>query len=358
MESLVMTGPHTSFWAGKRVFLTGHTGFKGTWARLWLGRLGAEVTGYSLAPETQPCLHDLVGEAGLAAQTIGDIRDGSRLSEALSASNPQIIIHMAAQPLVRRSYAEPVETFDVNVMGTIRLLEAARSLERLKAVLVDTTDKVYSNDESGRHFVETDPLGGHDPYSGSKAAAEIATASYRDSFYQPKRVRLATARGGNVIGGGDFSEDRLVPDIVRAAAAGRTLSIRNPMATRPWQHVLDCLSGYFDYAQALYDETTDVGSLNFGPPPSELQIPVQDVAAAIQRAMNLPQLWHDNSAGQPREMQSLGLDPALAEKTLAWRPRFSQEEAIDWTARWYDAWRRNTDARKLTLGQIDAYTKD
>ncbi len=350
--------PDRRFWSGKRVFLTGHTGFKGTWARIWLARLGAEVTGYALSPATTPSLHTLAGTAELAAQTIGDIRDGTKLADALSACDPDIILHMAAQPLVRRSYAEPVDTFDVNVMGTVRLLEAARRQEALKAVLVVTTDKVYSNDESGRHFVETDRLGGHDPYSGSKAAAEIATATYRDSFFHQKGVRVGTARGGNVLGGGDFSEDRLVPDIVRAAMAGRILDIRSPLATRPWQHVLDCLNGYFLFCEALYGGGASAESLNFGPSPAEEQIPVCVVASSVQSAMGLGQSWQDTSgADKPREMHALSLDPAEANRCLAWRARLSQAEAIDWAARWYNQWRRGEDPLLLVAGQIDAFTK-
>ncbi|CAN7541750.1 CDP-glucose 4,6-dehydratase [Rhizobium sp. LjRoot258] len=350
--------PDQRFWSGKRVFLTGHTGFKGTWARIWLSRLGAEVTGYALSPATTPSLHALADTCGMAAETIADIRDGARLTDALSACNPDIILHMAAQPLVRRSYLEPVDTFDVNVMGTVRLLEAARPLQVLKAILVVTTDKVYSNDESGRHFVETDRLGGHDPYSGSKAAAEIATATYRDSFFRPKGVHVGTARGGNVLGGGDFSEDRLVPDIVRAAIAGQILDIRSPLATRPWQHVLDCLNGYFLFCEALYSGTASVEALNFGPSPDEAQIPVGVVASSVQAAMGLGHTWQDTSASdKPREMHALGLDPAEAYRCLSWRARLSQAEAIDWAARWYDQWRRGEDALSLVAGQIDAFTK-
>ncbi|KQV84491.1 CDP-glucose 4,6-dehydratase [Rhizobium sp. Root1220] len=350
--------PDPRFWAGKRVFLTGHTGFKGTWARIWLSKLGARVTGYALAPATTPSLHALAGSWGLEAETIADIRDGTRLGAALQDCNPDIILHMAAQPLVRRSYAEPDETFDVNVMGTVRLLEASRSIEALKAVLVVTTDKVYSNDESGRHFVETDRLGGHDPYSGSKAAAEIATATYRDSFFRQKGVHVGTARGGNVLGGGDFSEDRLVPDIVRAAIAGEILDIRSPLATRPWQHVLDCLNGYFLFSEALFAAKPSAEALNFGPSPAEAQIAVGAVASAVQVAMGLGETWRDtSSADKPREMQTLGLDPAEANRSLAWRACLSQAEAIDLTARWYDQWRRGGDALALVTSQIDDFVK-
>jgi CDP-glucose 4,6-dehydratase len=350
--------PDQRFWSGKRIFLTGHTGFKGTWARLWLSRLGARVTGYALSPASTPSLHELAGPCELEAETIADIRNGARLAAALNECNPDIILHMAAQPVVRRSYVEPVETFDVNVMGTVRMLEAARSLDALKAILVVTTDKVYSNDESGRYFVETDRLGGHDPYSGSKAAAEIATATYRDSFFCQKGVHVGAARGGNVLGGGDFSEDRLVPDIIRAAMSGNILEIRSPFATRPWQHVLDCLNGYFLFCEELYGGTAPAGALNFGPSPDEAQIPVGVVASSVQAAMGLGQSWRDTSASdKPHEMRSLGLDPAEAYRCLSWRARLSQAEAIDWAACWYDQWRRGEDALSLVAGQIDDFTK-
>ncbi|HEV7306865.1 CDP-glucose 4,6-dehydratase [Ensifer sp.] len=347
-----------SFWAGKRVFLTGHTGFKGSWAQLWLRQMGASVTGYALPPAAEPSLHGLLGPGHNAGDHLGDIRDGDALAAAIRDCEPEIFLHMAAQPLVRESYRRPADTFDVNVMGTVRLLDAARACAALKTVVVVTTDKVYRNDESGRHFPEDAVLGGHDPYSGSKAACELVVSTWRDSFLRERGVRLATARGGNVLGGGDFSVDRLVPDIVRAAQSGSTLDIRSPMATRPWQHVLDCLNGYLVFAEALHAGETDVGALNFGPSPSEPQIPVRDVAAAIQTAMGLPAEWRDTSSeDQPREMKTLGLDPALAGRTLSWAARLSQHEAIDWTARWYDGWRRGGDARDLTLSQIDAFMR-
>lgn len=351
--------PDKRFWHRKRVFLTGHTGFKGSWARMWLTQLGAQVFGYGLAPSTSPSLHALLGGAGLAHETIADLRDTERMSAALQNSKPDIILHMAAQPLVRTSYIEPIETFDVNIMGTARLLEAARALEKIKAILVVTTDKVYSNDESGHHFVETDRLGGHDPYSGSKAAVEIITATYRDSFYLSKGIAVATARGGNVLGGGDFSDDRLVPDIVRAILTGKPMDIRSPLATRPWQHVLDCLNGYFLFCEDLFDAKQLPNSLNFGPSPQEAQISVGRVASAVQTAMGAEQNWRDVSAsGEPREMQTLGLDPGEALKHLSWQSRLSQAAAIEWTSFWYDQWRKGGDAPALIKDQIYDFTKD
>ena len=350
--------PDPAFWSGKRVLLTGHTGFKGSWAGLWLKQMGAHVTGYALPPVSEPSLHGLLDGDGVPQGRFGDIRDGAALASTMRQSEPEIILHMAAQPLVRESYATPAETFDVNVMGTIRLLEAARATPSVKAILVVTTDKVYRNDESGRHFRETDTLGGHDPYSGSKAACELAVATWRSAYFSDRGIRVATGRGGNVIGGGDFSTDRLVPDIVRAALSGTRLNIRSPFATRPWQHVLDCLTGYFLFAEALHGGASGVDALNFGPSPAEPQIPVRDVANAIQAVMGLDPEWDDvSSLEQPREMQTLGLDPALAGESLAWRARLTQREAIEWTARWYDGWRRGKAALQLTLDQIDAFTK-
>ncbi|PDT84675.1 CDP-glucose 4,6-dehydratase [Sinorhizobium sp. BJ1] len=350
--------PDPDFWAEKRVLLTGHTGFKGSWAGLWLEKMGAEVTGYALPPASDPSLHALLHAGGLPDGQFGDIRDGETLAAITRKSEPEIILHMAAQPLVRESYATPAETFDVNVMGTIRLLEAARAVPSVKTILVVTTDKVYRNDESGRHFQEGDTLGGHDPYSGSKAACEVAVATWRSAYFNERGIRVATARGGNVIGGGDFSADRLVPDIVRAALSGTRLNIRSPFATRPWQHVLDCLNGYLLFAEALCKNAGDIDALNFGPSPGEPQIPVRDVASAIQAAMGLSREWDDvSSLKQPREMQTLGLDPALAGERLAWRARLTQSEAIEWTAQWYDGWRRGKAPLELTLDQIEAFTK-
>lgn len=349
--------PSPAFWRGKRVFLTGHTGFKGTWTRLWLASMGAEVFGYALAPDATPALHALVGPHGLAGETLADIRDDAALATALAAADPDVILHLAAQPLVRASYADPVETFDVNVLGTVRLLQAARGRHRLAALLVVTTDKVYANTDSGRHFAEEDRLGGHDPYSASKAAAELAVASYRASFFGAGAARVATARAGNVLGGGDFATDRLVPDIVRAARAGERLEIRSPDATRPWQHVLDCVAGYLVFAEALARGECDTAALNFGPPPDARQWTVAEVAAAMQQALGLKATWTDVSAApKPREMRTLGLDPARAATALDWRQRLGAADTIAWTARWYADWHAGADAHALTLDQIHAFT--
>ncbi|MEM0944639.1 MAG: CDP-glucose 4,6-dehydratase, partial [Pseudomonadota bacterium] len=272
-------GLSPAFWRGRRVLLTGHTGFKGAWAGAWLGRMGAEVTGFALAPQTQPALFEMLDFPGRSI--IGDLRDPAAISQAVADADPEIVIHMAAQPLVRQSYADPVETYGTNVMGTVHLLEALKPAPAGR-ILVVTSDKVYENDETGRAFAEGDRLGGHDPYAASKAATEIVVASYRRSFFAEAGVALATARGGNVIGGGDFSADRLVPDIARALAAGRPVELRNPQATRPWQHVLDCLSGYLTYLEALPDAPA---ALNFGPADPADALSVAEVTGAMNAAL-------------------------------------------------------------------------
>lgn len=357
MEGVAVSAiPSSEFWHGKRVFLTGHTGFKGTWARLWLAELGATVFGYALQPESEPSLHDLAGLDGISSETIADIRDVNALEQAIAAADPEIILHLAAQPLVRASYAAPELTFDVNVMGTVRLLEAARKLKNLKTILIVTTDKVYSNDDAGRAFSEDDSLGGHDPYSASKAAAELVTASYRLSFFSSSGQSIASARAGNVLGGGDFAADRLVPDIIRALLEGQRLEIRSPHATRPWQHVLDCICGYLVFIEALANGRTDIGSLNFGPSPDIKALTVGEIATAMQSALGLEASWNDVSgAAHPHEMRMLGLDPKRASDILNWRPRLDADATVEWTAKWYAGWRKGVSARSLVLDQIHAY---
>lgn len=361
MEGVAVSGggalPDRGFWRGRRVFLTGHTGFKGTWARLWLTRLGAVVHGYALAPESEPALHTLVGPG--ADETIADIRDHARLAAALAAAAPEIVLHFAAQPLVRRGYGEPGATFDVNVMGTVALLEAVRRTASVRAVVVVTTDKVYRNDESGRPFGEDDRLGGGDPYSASKAACELVVDCWRRSWLAAQGVSVVTARGGNVVGGGDFAADRLVPDVVRAVAAGEAVRLRHPGATRPWQHVLDCLAGYLLLAEAAAG-ARDLGSvpeaLNFGPMPGETETTVAGLAEAIGRALGAQRPWIGAaSEAGGAEQRALALDPRRASAALGWRPRLSAEAMVAWTADWYAAWARGEDARALTEAQIAAY---
>ncbi len=346
-----------SFWAGRRVLLTGHTGFKGAWAARWLARRGALVTGLALPPEPGPNLSLLLGEGHLAASHLVDLRDRRAVDTVVGTARPDIVLHMAAQPLVRLSYAEPVETFATNVMGTVHLLDALRRLAAPRAVLVITSDKVYENDGSGRAYAEGDRLGGHDPYSASKAATEIVVASYRQSFFAPAGIRLATARGGNVIGGGDWSADRLVPDIARALAAGQLPVLRNPASTRPWQHVLECLDGYFTWAEALAGagQRDLPDALNFGPAPQAKAVSVGDLTNRLLEAMGRPAAFARDGAAGPHEMALLGIDSALAGRVLGWHPRLSAESTVDLTAAWYAAWLAGQDMAALTDQQIISY---
>lgn len=344
------------FWKSQRVFLTGHTGFKGSWTALWLSRMGARQLGYSLEPETRPSMFHLVGGMDGLESIIGDIRDPAGLSRAIAGFDPTVAIHMAAQPLVRRSYREPAETYATNVMGTLNVLQALRSAPNLRAVLVITTDKVYRNDDSGRAFREDDPLGGHDPYSSSKAACEEVVSCYRQSYYEDAGVRLATARAGNVVGGGDWSEDRLIPDIWRAVLKGEPVTLRNPASVRPWQHVLDPVSGYLRYVEALASEAGDSlpHALNFAPA-ADAPMTVQEVTETLGRSLGMNETWKLAEGSQPVEMKLLMLDATLAGRSLGWQPRLTGRRAIEWSASWYLEQHKGGSARRLTEAQIDAY---
>ncbi len=354
VAGLAVRRPDAAFWRGRRVLLTGHTGFKGGWMSLWLARMGARPRGLALAPDTDPSLYALAGVGADAPGRIGDIRDASAIAAAIAEARPQIVLHMAAQPLVRRSVREPIDTFDVNVMGTARLLDALRGVDGIEAILVVTTDKVYENPEQGRPFAETDPLGGHDPYSASKAATEIIVSSYARTYFEARGVPLATARGGNVIGGGDFSADRVVPDIYRAMRAGEPVVLRNPGATRPWQHALDCLCGYLIFAETLASDPAAPRALNFGPT-GGAEVPVSALVEAMQKAMGARQGWRLAEGPQPREMKLLALDCSAAAKTLGFADRLAGEAAIAATAQWYLALTKGADMRAETLRAIDAY---
>jgi CDP-glucose 4,6-dehydratase len=348
--------PDADFWAKQRVLLTGHTGFKGAWLALWLERLGAGVTGLSLPPATTPNLFSLLQPLERLDSLNGDIRDPPTVAAAVAAARPTVVIHMAAQALVRRSYREPVETFATNVMGTACLLDALRAAPDLRAILVVTSDKVYRNDDSGRAFGEADPLGGDDPYSASKAATELVVASWARSFFASRGVAVATARAGNVIGGGDWSEDRLVPDVWRAAEAGELLLLRHPEATRPWQHVLEPLAGYLLYAERLAEKGNEAlpAALNFGPVPGEVMT-VGAVADALISAMGVTAGRASAAGEQPAEMTHLAIDPGLAARRIGWRPKLTTTEALAWTAEWYGRFRHGETARTLCLRQIDDY---
>lgn len=344
-----------SFWSGKRVLLTGHTGFKGAWAGRWLAGQGARVTGLALPPEPGPNLFDMLGQGHLAASHLVDLRDLSAVEAVVRVGNPDLVLHMAAQPLVRLSYDDPVGTFGSNVMGTVHLLDALRRLARPRAILIVTSDKVYANDGSGRAYVETDRLGGHDPYSASKAATEIVAASFRDAYFAPMGIPLASARGGNVIGGGDYSADRLVPDIVRAMARNEPVTLRNPGATRPWQHVLDCLDGYFTYLAALAEGRDLPPALNFGPLAGAQSFTVAELTEALHKAMGRPATYQLDAATGPHEMAKLAIDPSRAGTVLNWHPRLDATAMLRLTADWYAAQAAGRDMAAVTDEQIASY---
>ena len=344
-----------TFWAKRRVLLTGHTGFKGAWAARWLSRLGADITGYSLPPEGEPNLFSLLGPGMRLKSHLADLRDEKSLRQAVAEADPEIVIHMAAQALVPRSYRLPVETWSVNVLGTIMLLDALVRRPALKAVIVVTSDKVYAND--GTHgnsgFVESDRLGGDDPYSASKAACELAVSAWRASFAQ-SGPPVATVRAGNVIGGGDWAEDRLIPDFVRAMAARRALELRQPKSVRPWQHVLDPVAGYLLLAEHLATGKKLPFAFNFGPSGQELRTTlelVERLYAAFQRKPD----WRHVAQPGIGEKKTLILDAGLAQKTLGWRPRLSIDQAIDWTVEWYAAHSAGSPMAAITDAQIARY---
>lgn len=356
VEKMVTLNPRA--WAGKRVFLTGHTGFKGGWLALWLRQLGAEVYGYSLAPETSPNLFTLAEvESSLAGHTLGDIRDADGVRTAMAAARPDVVFHLAAQPLVRASYKDPAATYATNVMGTVNVLEAARGCTNLSAILIATTDKCYDNREWPWGYRETDALGGHDPYSASKACAELVAASYRRAFFANGAL-LATGRAGNVIGGGDWSEDRLIPDAERAMRAGAPLVIRSPHATRPWQHVLDCLHGYLVLAQRLLaGDASCATAWNFGPDSAATRTVEQVLQGLQQHWPDLVwQLDADAATGR-HEAGMLHLDASRARQQLGWQTAWPFETALEQTAAWYRHLHDNTaGARALCDQQIDRFT--
>jgi CDP-glucose 4,6-dehydratase len=341
-------------WQNRRVLVTGHTGFKGGWLSLWLAARGAHVHGFALDPPTTPSFHDACGVAGIVADDRrGDLRDPAALDDCLAAARPEVVFHLAAQPLVRRSYREPLETFDANVMGTARLLEAARRCDAVRAVVVVTTDKVYDNREWDWAYRETEPLGGADPYSASKACAELVCESYRRSFLAAGGIRLATARAGNVIGGGDWAADRLVPDFLRAVTAGEPLAIRAPRSVRPWQHVLEPLAGYLLLAERLLESDRFAEAWNFGPAEDDAR-PVGDVVDELCRLVPGAR-WHRDGADHPHEAGMLRLDSTKARQRLGWRPRWGLEEALARTIDWHRAWQGGADMAAVSLAQIQAF---
>lgn len=344
--------PDPAFWRGRRVFLTGQTGFKGAWLALWLAQLGAEVRGYAL-PAEPGSLALATGPAGDSRH--GDLRDAAALAAAVAAFRPEVVLHLAAQALVRRGYREPVETFATNVMGSIHLLEAVRRCPGVRAVVMVTTDKCYANQERPEPYREDEPLGGRDPYGASKAAMEIAVAAWRASFLA--EIPVATARAGNVIGGGDLAEDRLLPDCIRALRAGRSIAVRNPAATRPWQHVLEPLSGYLLLAEALWRDGAGVAEAwNFGPALEDVQ-PVAEVVEQVTRLWGPGAAWH--LAAEPGAVHEAGLlavDAAKARARLGWRPRLGLAAALDWTVGWFRRQDAGATARDLVLADIARFT--
>ena len=346
--------PSADFWSGKRVLLTGQTGFKGAWAAIWLGRMGAQVRGLALAPEESPNLFDLAGVAGRIDHHVADLRERRAVRAALAGQQFDIVIHMAAQALVRASIADPVGTFATNVMGTAHLIDALRDRRDLQAILLITSDKVYANAETGRSFAEGDPLGGKDPYSASKAAAEIVASSFARSFFERSAVPLATARGGNVIGGGDFARDRIMADIIRAALADEETILRHPEATRPWQHVLDCVAGYLVYAERLATDPTAPRAMNFGPRQDAPVMTVGDLATrAIAGLGTRP--WRHEPDRTSIEARMLGVDTGLAARYLGFRSRLDAPVAVDWTTEWHRRHADGASALALCEEQISRY---
>jgi len=351
---------NSSFWQGKKVFLTGHTGFKGGWLSLWLQQLGAEVTGYALQPPTKPSLFEVANVSQGMKSIIGDIRDGQALANAMRDVLPDIVIHMAAQPLVRYSYLDPVETYSTNVMGTVHLLEAVRQSPSVRAVVNVTSDKCYENKEWVWGYRESEPMGGYDPYSNSKGCAELVTSAYRSSFFNPAkyddhRVALASVRAGNVIGGGDWATDRLIPDILSAISAGRPVVIRNPHAIRPWQHVLEPLSGYLLLAQHLYEQgEVFAEGWNFGPRDEDAR-PVQWIVGQLTEQWGNGASWQLDAGSHPHEAHYLKLDCAKAKARLGWEPRWNLASTLEMIVVWQRAYLTQADMRQITLNQISQY---
>lgn len=354
---IIMKNIDPLFWNKKKVFITGHTGFKGSWLALWLTSMGAEVFGYALEPDTNPNLFNVLGiEALLRKSCIADIRDFKKLKAAIQEFNPDMVIHMAAQPLVRYSYDYPLETYEVNVMGTANLLESLRGIGSVKATVIVTTDKCYDNKEWEWGYRETDPMGGHDPYSSSKGCAELVTSAYRNSFFYNDKSNnsIASARSGNVIGGGDWSNDRLVPDVINACIQNTKLVMRNPNSTRPWQHVLEPLSGYLILLQALFNNGDKyASSWNFGPNDSD-NFTVKDISTLLTKAWGA-KLEEKILSNQPHEANFLKLDCSKSKQHLGWYPKWDTKKSIEMIVRWHKDFILKKDVKKLSLEQINEY---
>lgn len=348
---------NTTFWKDKKVFLTGHTGFKGSWLSLWLQSMGAVVKGYSLAPPTGPSLFVVADVASNMESQIGDIRDLNQLKESMLLFNPDILIHMAAQPLVRLSYVEPVDTYTTNVIGTVNVLEAARTCPNLKAIVSVTTDKCYENKEWAWGYRENEPMGGHDPYSSSKGCAELVSAAYRTSFFNTNATAaLATGRAGNVIGGGDWADDRLIPDILKAFENSKPVVVRNPLSTRPWQHVLEPLSGYLVLAENLYNHGQEhAGAWNFGPKDEDCK-PVNWILDQMVKTWGAGASWELDQNNNPHEAGFLKLDCSKAKQKLHWEPKWNLEYTLTLIVNWHQAWADGKNMNELCLKEIKNYS--
>lgn len=345
---------NTSFYKGKRVLVTGHTGFKGSWLCRILLDLGAEVTGYALKAPTEPSLFALMGLEKRMCSVIGDIRDLDRLKEVFKETRPEIVLHLAAQPIVRESYKNPVYTYETNVMGTVNILEAVRQCGSVRSFLNVTTDKVYKNNEWEWGYRETDELDGYDPYSNSKSCSELVTHSYEKSFLKEQKIAVSTARAGNVIGGGDFAADRIIPDCVRAVSEGKKIAVRNPHSTRPYQHVLEPLGAYLLIAQAQYEDAAKADSYNVGPDDRSC-LTTGELADLFCNAWGEGAEWENLSQGGPHEANFLKLDCSRIRSALGWKPRWQVEEAVTNTAKWYQAWLNGDDMEVYTDFQIKEY---
>ncbi len=353
--------PDRQFWKGRRVFLTGHTGFKGSWLSLWLNALGADVTGYALDPPTRPSLYEQANVAGAVRTSIcADIRDFPRLKSAIAECRPEVVMHLAAQSVVRRGYKDPIETYSSNVMGTVHLLEALRQLGQPCVVVNVTSDKCYENREWDWGYRENDPLGGHDPYSNSKACAELVTSAFRDSYFRAEDpghvgIALSSARAGNVIGGGDWTADQLIPDIMRAFLAGKPCLIRSPSAIRPWQFVLEPLRGYLVLAERLSEDASRFSSSwNFGPDDADAR-PVSWIADELARSWGNAASWSRDAEVHPREAHYLKLDVSRTRASLDWHPVLPLNLALGWIVEWYRAFQAGEDLRRQTRMQIERY---
>lgn len=356
LEGMELSGQFGRAYAGRRVLVTGHTGFKGSWLALWLRELGARVYGAALVPDTEPAHWPMLGMSDVADCRV-DVRDAGALAAVVHDACPEVVFHLAAQPLVRRGYREPHDTFTTNVIGTLNLLETVRSTPSVRAMVIVTTDKVYADDKADRPYVETDRLGGHDPYAASKSCVELMVDCYRRSFFNsPDAVRVVTARSGNVIGGGDWSEDRLVPDCVRAVASGKPVLLRYPDSVRPWQHVLDALSGYLQLgAVLLQPKAPSALALNFGPPADDA-MSVRQLVARLQAAWPALKVDADPAASSPIETAVLKLDSGRAERDLGWRPVWNTEQALERTVGWYTRFLR--DGSLSSLDDLRTYCKE